>query len=71
MSDFLLAMLIALALLVLAFPVLRWAVKAERRAEDQLVMDRVYYPTRGRQAAYQRNDEWLIDLDVDEWDDQT
>ena len=86
MSDLLIALLFALAVLVVAFPMLRWAVRAEKRADDRIVMGRVYYPTRGRKAVmppfrrraierrkavYERNDEWLIDLDVDEWDDQT
>ena len=87
MSDLLIALLIALAVLVVAFPMLRWAARAEKRADDRLVMERVYYPARGRKAgmppfrrrraierhkaAYERNDEWLIDLDGDECDDQT
>ena len=78
-SDFLLAMLLALAVLVAAFPVLRWAARAEKRAEDRIVMGRIYYPTRGRKAdtsPFRRrravsgrrgND----DLDVDERDDRT
>ena len=82
MSDFLLAMLLALAVLVAAFPVLRWAARAEKRAEDRVVMGRVYYPTRGRKAdmlPFRRrraapgrsgNDD-LVDLDVDERNDRT
>ena len=82
MSDFLLAMLLAFAVLVVAFPVLRWATRAEKQAEDRIVMGRVYYPTRGRKtdmppfrrrrAASGRsgNDE-LVDLDGDERNDRT
>ena len=82
MSDFLLAMLLALAVLVVAFPVLRWTVRAEKRADDRIVMGRVYYPTRGhkpgaapercrRAAPGRRGNVKLIDLGVDAWDDWT
>lgn len=76
MPGLLVAILIGLAFLVVALPVLRWAVRAERRATDRQALGRIYYPTRGRKAdvpslrsrraAYPRHDEWLIDLDGDE-----
>ena len=81
MPDFLVILLIGFGILAFALPVLRWAVRADRRAEERELRARVYYPGRGckagappsqpRQAAQERHDGWLADLDVDEWNDRT
>ena len=81
MADFLVIMLIGFGLLAFALPVLRWAVRAERHAEEREVRARVYYPKRGckaaappsqsHQPARERHDGWLADLDVDAWIDRT
>ena len=81
MADFLVIILIGFGLLAFALLVLRWAVRAERRAAERDIRARVYYPRRGcesgtppfqrRQPARERRDGWLADLDVDEWNDRT
>ena len=50
MPDLLLAMLAGMTVLVVVCLVLRWAARVEQRAHARLLIDRVYYPTRGRKA---------------------
>lgn len=86
MPDLLLALLLGLAVLAIVHLVLRWVARADQGARDRDVLDRVYYPTRGRnkdvpsfrrrramggrQARHGRNDEWMSDLDASEWEDE-
>ena len=51
MPDLFLILLLGLAVLVGVSLALRWAVRAEQRADDRYLMNRVYYPKRGRKAA--------------------
>ena len=49
-------LLFALALLVVVCLVLRWAVRAKQRAHDQHLMNRVYYPARGKKRICRSSD---------------
>lgn len=50
MPDLLLFLPLILAPLVVVCLVLRWAARAEQRADARRLMNRVYYPKRGRKA---------------------
>ena len=67
MPDLLLALLLGLVVLVAASLALRWAARAERRADERYLTRRVFYPKRGRKADRPAPEEQMWPDDVDEW----
>ncbi len=65
MPDLLLVLLLGLAALVVVNLVLRWAARAEQRAYERHLINRVYYPERGHKADLPtlKRRPWLADID--------
>ena len=48
MTELLLFIVIVVPVLAVGYVVMKWGAKMEQRALDRQVMERVYYPRRGR-----------------------
>ena len=53
MVEPLLILVVGAAVLAALYGVGRWAARMENRARDRRVLDRVYYPRRGKKAGLQ------------------